>query len=77
MKIKMVCLLMGFSLTSLAQNTPDEQKKTEAKASSESSSAQPDQRKKVKQAKPKNKAKIFVPSEEISEDLPVSFPVDI
>lgn len=77
MKIKTAGLLMLFSLSGFAQNTPDEQKKPESKASTESSSAQAEQRKKVKQAKPKNKAKIFVPSEEISEDLPVSFPIDI
>ena len=61
--------VVSFSLSGLAsaQETVDE---SSSKPQSQEANKQP-------AAKPKPKEKVFKPSEEISEDLPVPFPVDI
>lgn len=62
-------LLLAASIAVYAQTTKQQQTKNKAEQQAEKS-------KQPKKAKPK-KPKTFKPTEEISEDRPVPFPIDI
>ena len=67
MRTTVLLILLSFALPVFAQEQADKPEGTTSEKTEN----------KAKESKPKPKQKVFRPSEEISEDLPVPFPVDI
>jgi len=65
-------VLMFFASITSAQQSPPQEQVNEADAAQEKPVEN-----KPKRSKAEPKEKVFRPSEEISEDLPVPFPIDI
>jgi len=71
-----VAVFMFAVVDVLAQEVSNDEVKTQASNNTEKDSSSNDNNK-AAQSKPKSEERVFKPSEEISEDSPVPFPVDI